>query len=79
MSFLLKINEKDNVAVAIGSMSKGEIALADGDSIKILEDVAKAHKVAIEDIKKGENVIKYGNPNRLCDTRHKKRSACPYP
>lgn len=39
----LKINEKDNVAVA----------LEDGD-------IARGHKFALEDIQKGEPVIKYG-------------------
>lgn len=61
MSFLLKINGKDNVAVAIGDMHKDENAMVEGVNVTLLEDVAQAHKVAIVDIKQGENIIKYGN------------------
>lgn len=58
MSKLFKINEKDNVAVALEELKKGEIV----DNIEILNDIPFGHKVLLSDLKSGENIIKYGNP-----------------
>lgn len=61
----VRISEKDNVAVVIEWVKKGEqieFSDSDGRNIKIeaKDDIRIYHKVAIKDIKKGENVIKYG-------------------
>ena len=66
-SKLYKIAPDDNVAVALSDMAKGENA----DGITLLSDVKAAHKVALCDIKKGENVIKYGFPigHAVCDIK----------
>ncbi len=58
MSKLFKINNKDNVAVALEELKKGEII----DNIKLLDDIPFGHKVLLNDLKSGENIIKYGNP-----------------
>ena len=58
MSKLFKINDKDNVAVALKELKKGEII----DNIKLLDDIPFGHKVLLNDLKNGENIIKYGNP-----------------
>lgn len=58
MSKLFKINDKDNVAVALEKLKKGEII----DNIKLLDDISFGHKVLLNDLKNGENIIKYGNP-----------------
>lgn len=58
MSKLFKINDKDNVAVALEKLKKGEII----DNIKLLDDIPFGHKVLLNDLKHGENIIKYGNP-----------------
>lgn len=58
MSKLFKINNKDNVAVALEELKKGEII----DNIKLLDDIPFGHKVLLNDLKNGENIIKYGNP-----------------
>lgn len=58
MSKLFKINDKDNVAVALEELKKGEII----DNIKLLDDIPFWHKVLLNDLKNGENIIKYGNP-----------------
>lgn len=58
MSKLFKINEKDNVAVALEELKKGEIV----DNIEIINDIPFGHKVLLSDLKSGENIIKYGNP-----------------
>ncbi len=52
------INPIDNVAVVLRPYKKGEIV----EGVTLLEDIPQAHKVALVDIKKGEDVIKYGNP-----------------
>lgn len=54
----LKINRNDNCAVALEEISKGfcENGITANDSIPF------GHKIAVEDIKKGENIIKYGHP-----------------
>ncbi len=57
MSKLFKINDKDNVAVALEELKKGEII----DNIKLLDDIPFGHKVLLNDLKSGENIIKYGN------------------
>lgn len=58
MNKLFKINDKDNVAVALEELRKGEII----DNIELLYDIPFGHKVLLNDLKSGENIIKYGNP-----------------
>ena len=60
---LLKINEQDNVAVAIQDIAAKETAsTAEGVSVTALEDIGQGHKIALQAIAKGENVVKYGFP-----------------
>ncbi len=54
----VKISENDNVAVALTDISDGESVF----SIKASGTVDHGHKIALQDIKEGENVIKYGFP-----------------
>lgn len=58
MNDYIIIHETDNVAVVLRPFNKGEVVAG----VTLLEDIPQAHKVAIKDIKKGENVIKYGSP-----------------
>ena len=58
MKQYLKINEKDNVAVALLPLEKGFV-LNDGTVLN--EDIKAGHKIALCDIREGEAVIKYGN------------------
>ncbi len=58
MNDYIIINENDNVAVVLRPFTKGEEIL----DITLLNDIPQAHKVAIKDIKTGENIIKYGSP-----------------
>ena len=52
------INSLDNVAVALTDLKKGE----KHEGVTLVSDITKGHKFALKPIKKGENVIKYGNP-----------------
>jgi altronate hydrolase len=62
MKNVFKINDSDNVAIALMDIKKDEVASIDDKEIKIKEDVPRGHKIAIEDIKDGEDIIKYGFP-----------------
>ena len=58
------IDSKDNVAVAIEPIAKGETAtyVCEGKEVSLpaLEDITIYHKLATRDIRKGEPVVKYG-------------------
>ncbi|WP_349764296.1 UxaA family hydrolase [Fusobacterium sp. SYSU M8D902] len=58
------IDKKDNVAVAIEIIKKGEAIFYKRDNedieLEALTDIQIYHKLANKEIKKGEPVIKYG-------------------
>lgn len=59
---LLQINPDDNVAIALAGL-KGPGVYRCGDRmVRITEDIGPAHKVALRQIEKGGQVIKYGLP-----------------
>lgn len=58
MNKLFKINEKDNVAIALEPLSKGYTE----QGITLLDDIPFGHKVLLEDLKENDYIIKYGNP-----------------
>ncbi|WP_271812669.1 UxaA family hydrolase [Clostridium beijerinckii] len=62
MKEIIKINEKDNVVVALRDLSKSEIIEVENKKIEIKEDIKRGHKVAISDFKVDDYVIKYGYP-----------------
>ncbi len=56
----IQIHPKDNVAVALQPLSKGE-TLSFGDiSVTLAEDIEQGHKVALFDLPENTNIIKYG-------------------
>ena len=58
---LIVINPRDNVAIALRDIQKGEaLLLPDGRALNILSDIGYSHKVALEDIPAGAAVFKYG-------------------
>ena len=60
MKDFIKINENDNVIVAIKELKKGEKTSVDAIEVEALEDIPAGHKMAIKDIKKDADVVKYG-------------------
>ncbi|MBN2166139.1 MAG: altronate dehydratase [Marinilabiliaceae bacterium] len=54
------IDEKDNVAVALTDLKKGSIIEARNKKIELKSDINRAHKFALVDIAKEENIFKYG-------------------
>ena len=57
---LIKINDSDNVAVALINLKAGDTILCDGSEIKILADIKSKHKVALKHFKSGDPIIMYG-------------------
>ena len=64
MKDYLRINEKDNVAVAINELPihSSLNPEPEGAAVQTLETIPAGHKVALRDIREGEKVIKYGFP-----------------
>ncbi len=64
MQNFLKINENDNVVVALNTIPAGETITVDTEggsrSVTALEEIPAGHKMAICDIPEGGEVIKYG-------------------
>jgi altronate dehydratase len=55
------INPKDNVAIALEEIKEGEsVRLPDGGTLTAMAAIPYSHKVALTDIRSGENIIKYG-------------------
>ncbi len=62
MNKYLIISPGDNVAVAIDNLNEGEVLNVNGTNITIQSPIETGHKFAIQPIKEGEDVIKYGYP-----------------
>ena len=58
---LYRINEKDNVAVALEAIAKGESVICAEMTLTAQEDIPKGHKMALTALHAGDEVIKYGN------------------
>lgn len=57
----VKIHSRDNVVTMLQDVKKGEEILYDnGGTIKSKMDIEAGFKAAVEKIKKGDNIIKYG-------------------
>ena len=54
----IKINPADNVAVALQDLAKGTVV----EGVTLSMDIPRGHKIVLQDLKAGENVIKYGFP-----------------
>ena len=59
---MMRLDEKDNVAVVLQDGRKGENVKCGKDHIVLLSDRPFGHKCALSDIRKGEQIIKYGCP-----------------
>jgi len=58
---IIIIHPRDNVAIALRTLGVGEVAVAKGiEGFPALEEIPASHKIALRDILKGEEIIKYG-------------------
>ena len=62
MNEMVRITERDMVAVALKPLKAGETVSYGGGEITLTEDLPMGHKAALREIRKGEAVIKYGFP-----------------
>lgn len=62
MKEFIRINECDNVIIALRDYKKDEVIDLEDEKITLLEDINRGHKIAIKNINKGENIVKYGLP-----------------
>lgn len=62
MKKYIQINKKDNVAVALLPINKGDIVEIENLKIELKEDIKKGHKFTLKPLKKNKDIIKYGMP-----------------
>lgn len=60
MQNIIKIHQEDNVAVALRPVKKGENLNVSGIEVTALEEIPQGHKFAVKEVKKGEEIVKYG-------------------
>lgn len=58
----IKINPADSVVVCLQAMQKGETINVDGKTVTLNQDTPAGHKVLINDVSEGTDIIKYGYP-----------------
>lgn len=57
---VLKVHPKDNVLVALTSLSKGAVVSYNGEEFTMQEDIPAKHKFFTQDMKTGDAIIMYG-------------------
>jgi len=62
MDKFIQINPRDNVAVCLESVVKGEKTTIGDREIVVKEEITAGHKIALFPIAEGENIVKYGEP-----------------
>lgn len=62
MQDFIRINKKDNVAVALKELVKGDRVIVDDKRIILLNSITAGHKFTLQSIKKDESILKYGYP-----------------
>ncbi len=59
----LKINENDNVAIAMHDIKQGDKVVVDGQELlEAAEDIEAGHKIALAPMAYGARVFRYGEP-----------------
>ena len=58
MPDFIRIHPKDNVAVTLHPVARGTVF----QGVTALEDIPQGHKMALDAVKAGENIVKYGFP-----------------
>jgi altronate hydrolase len=69
MKEFIIINPADNVAVALKDFNEGDHITFGSKSIELKQQVGRGHKIALCGIKKGTDIIKYGDAigHAVCD------------
>jgi altronate hydrolase len=59
---VLVISARDNVATALEPLERGRTFTVAGTTVTATESIPRGHKVAIQPIRAGEAIVKYGSP-----------------
>lgn len=62
MAALIRLSERDNVAVATRTIEAGATAEVDGIRVTARDPIPFAHKIALRPIERDGQVLKYGVP-----------------
>ncbi len=62
MSTIIRVSEKDNVAIAVQDLPKGTVVMNGEQAITLLDDIPMGNKVALQEIKQDQDVYRFGNP-----------------
>ena len=62
MNGCIRLHERDNIAVALRPLSRGETVTVGNLSVRLLDDIDFGHKFALCGIPAGADVLKYGLP-----------------
>ncbi|MFV0521208.1 MAG: UxaA family hydrolase [Mangrovibacterium sp.] len=62
MADYIRINPIDNVIIALKDYNKGDKIIIDDQTIELVNAVGRGHKISLQTIAEGENIIKYGSP-----------------
>lgn len=60
MKQVILVNSKDNVVTAVSEILENTTISVNDQTITVKQSISFGHKIAIDDIKKGEDIIKYG-------------------
>ena len=58
---LILVHDGDDAAVALANLKAGEAYTVAGQTVLLRDPIPFGHKVALREIRAGENVVKYGN------------------
>ena len=72
MKEAIKIQENDNVAIALKDLASGQTVRLPDEEVILREDIPAGHKFALQDINTGRQVIKYGHSIGLATVPVKK-------
>lgn len=64
---VIRVKDRDNVAIAVHDLET-DVEVMPG--VVTRDPIPQAHKVALVDIPKGGEIIRYGGCPRLCQGRH---------
>ncbi len=74
MKTIVKFEEKDNVAVVLVDSKENQEFCLGGEKIVSIEKIPYGHKIALQEMKKGDTVYKYGEPVARCTSDIEKGS-----
>lgn len=60
MSKVIRLHPRDNVAMALNPLVKGQLVPFEGDMLEVQSDIPSLHKLAVESILAGQEIVKYG-------------------